>query len=246
MNIAICDDNPQCRKTITELVNEYITVNADKHISLSVFTHGEDLLDAVSRKGEFDIYILDIVMPGMNGIELGTILRDKGYDGKIIYLTSSEEYAIESFRAKPFNYITKPAEKSALFSTLDEAFQSLKNKNEKFMIVKTKEGNLKIRYDALLFAEISGRCITYYLRGGKKVQSTTLRTTFSEAVQSLLSDNRFTLCGAGRLVNLSHIESVENDAVVFEGNQKLVLGIKIIRELRSAWLDYCFSEEALK
>ena len=95
MKIAVCDDEEVCRAQIIEILNDYIAQNKDKNISFSVFKHAEELLDTIRKSGWFDIYILDIVMPDITGIELGVELRSAGCDGKIIYLTSSEEYAID-------------------------------------------------------------------------------------------------------------------------------------------------------
>ena len=53
--------------------------------------------------GAFDIYILDIIMPGCSGIQLGKDLRRADPDGKILHLTSSAEYALESCRVKAFD-----------------------------------------------------------------------------------------------------------------------------------------------
>lgn len=85
MKIVICDDETSCREQVLELTKLYAAQNKSKEISISAFSHAEELLEAVYKKGEFDIYILDIVMPGINGIEAGHELRSGGFDGKIIY-----------------------------------------------------------------------------------------------------------------------------------------------------------------
>ena len=88
MRIAICDDEVFYREQISGLTQKYAMQNKSKEITVTVFTHAEELLDDVNKNGGFDIYILDVIMPGMNGIELGKTLREKGFDEKIIYLTT--------------------------------------------------------------------------------------------------------------------------------------------------------------
>ena len=83
MRIAICDDEAICLSQVAAVADEY---NKDKGISFDTFSHPEDLLEAAEKIGGYDIYILDVIMPSLNGIELGLKLRDAGYDGKIIYL----------------------------------------------------------------------------------------------------------------------------------------------------------------
>jgi len=245
MRIAICDDEKIYREQAEAVIEDYSKNHPEYNISCTVFEWAEDLLEAAQKNAGFDIYILDVLMPQINGIELGKELRAQGYNGKIVYLTSSEEFAIESYRVKAYNYILKPVRKDDLFSCLDELCPLIAKSTEKSIIVKTKESSLKISFDNIMFAELSRRTIVYHLIGNKEVQSVTIRTTFAQAVEELLLDKRFVMCGSGAVVNLGHITMVENEAVVFCDNYELYYSKKLCREIRSAWYDYCFSEEVL-
>ena len=246
MKIAFCDDDARCRDEIEALLREYIAQSGRQDINLCVFSHGMDLLDTVEKTGGFAIYLLDIVMPGLDGISLGVRLRQSEDDGKILYLTSSREYAIDSFQAKPFNYILKPVQRSVLFSALDEAIQSIQTKKGKNLIVRTKNGNIKLSFDSILYAELCHRAITYHLVNGNAVSSIQIRSPFSQAVQPLLEDHRFVLCGTSLAVNLDHISMIELEALVFNDNCRVYPGKKACRELRSVWYDYCFDGEDSK
>ena len=183
MKIAICDDEASCRAQIYDLLCDYVEDRKDKEIQVELFTSPEALLRTVQEGSIFDIVILDIVMPGMNGIQLGQALRNESIDQKIVYLTSSEEYALDSFRVRAFDYLLKPVEKKTLFPVLDEAISSIHIKKDKSLIIKTTETNARVTFDSILYAELAKRAIVYHLIGGKTVESTTLRTTFSEAMQ---------------------------------------------------------------
>lgn len=244
MKIAICDDEELCRKQTVANIHSYAEAHPEHHISCTAFEWTDDLLEASGRIGGFDIYILDIVMQGdMNGIQLGQKLRELNYNGKILYLTSSEEYAIDSFKVKAFNYITKPIEKEPFFASLDEVCEVIE-RSDKSIIVKTKENSVKVNFDTILYAELKKRSIVYYLVGGNTVESTTIRTTFSEAVSDLLDDHRFVSCGASMVANLSHITTVENEAIIFRNKHKAYLGKKACRELRGVWNDYHFTQRS--
>ena len=246
VRIAICDDEALFRTELLAMTKEYSEQYTGQHIELAAFSSAEDLLEAAKKIGGFDAYLLDIVMPFMNGIELGVELRKQGYDGKIIYLTSSEEYAIESFKARPFDYILKPFEKAALFATLDEALESVFTQKHRSIIVRTQESSIKLNLDSILWAELNHRTVTYHLNGGKTVESVQIRTTFAEAVQELTADQRFVLCGAGMVANLQHITAVETEALVFKHAFRAWLGKKACREIRSVWYDYTFDGEGSK
>lgn len=242
MKIAVCDDDAYYREQVFELIKSYASKNKSKDITVNAFTHAEQLLEANSKNGGYDIYILDIVMPGINGIELGKKLRADGYDSKIIYLTTSDEFAIDSYSVSAFNYILKPWKDDHFLSTLERAISSIFDKKEKHILIKTKESSVKITLDTIVYAELTKRNVTYHLTKGKTVESTTLRTNFAEAMQPLVSDSRFTFCGASTVVNMHHITAVENEAVIFDDDEKKFFGKKICREVRSAWIDFCFGE----
>ncbi len=245
MRIALCDDDIQCESQLCDLMNEYVTSNPDKEIVFSIYKSAEELLNVVEKTGHFDLYILDIIMNGMNGIDLGLKLRSLGNSGKIVYLTSSVEFALDAFKVRAYHYILKPINKDEFFSVLNETTDMIALNNNKSFPVKTKDGTVKLNYDHILYAELCRRVITYHLINGKSIDSLTIRTPFSEAVQELIQDNRFILCGTSMLVNLHHITSVENDMILFKNTHKVFLSKRACREIRSIWYDFWFNKEVL-
>lgn len=243
MKVAICDDEKTCRAQVLDIATDYAEQRKDKHVVFDVFCQPEALLDAVHQNNIYDIYILDIVMPGMNGIALGKALREAGVEGKIIYLTSSEEYALDSFKVRAFHYLLKPIEHNSFFEVMDEAVSSILLKKDKSLIIKTRENNARVTFDSILYASLAGRSVIYYLTDGQTVESTTLRTSFTESMQELLADKRFALCGASMVANMHHITMVENEGVVFMNTVRVFLGKKACRELRSAWNAYWLTGE---
>jgi len=243
MRIAICDDEAPSRAATLDIAHDYSEERKDKSIVFEAFSSPEALLDAVREKGGFDVYVLDIVMPGMNGIKLGQVLRSEGHEGKIIYLTSSDEHALDSFRVRAFDYVLKPITKEVFYSFMDEALSSINVKRDKVLLVKTKEDTARISFDSILYAELKGRAVVYHLKEGRTVISTTLRIPFTEAVGELLSDKRFALCGASMAANLGRITSVETEGIVFDGTESVFLGKKACRELRSVWSNYWINSE---
>ncbi len=246
MRVAICDDDIICRAQVLDIATDYAEERRDKDIIFELYSDPEKLLKDTRSGKSFDIFVLDIVMPGMNGIELGQALRNDGCESKIIYLTSSSEFAVDSFKIRAFHYLLKPVEKSSFYDAMDEAISSLSIKRDKGLIVKTKENSARITFDSILYAELSKRAIVYHLAGDRTVESTSLRTTFTKAVEELLADKRFSLCGAGMVVNMHHITKVESEGIIFMDTRKVFLGKKACRELRSAWNEYWICEEGGK
>ncbi len=242
MKIAICDDNDLCRIDTLEAVNEYAVNHPQNSITASVFSHAEDVMEAVKKNGGYDVYLLDIVMPHIDGIDLGLMLRREGYGGKIVYLTSSSEFAIESYKVKAHDYLMKPLDKQHLFDVLDELAEVIRNSSEKSIVIKTKESSIRVTFNGIMYAELSHRSVRYHLTNGKVIEGSSLRVPFAEAVKPLAEDQTFALCGQSTLVNMRHITMVENDGAIFCEKYRLPLGVKVCRELRSVWTDFWFTE----
>lgn len=245
MKIAICDDERRCLDQVLSVANEYVHERKDRDLSVTTFSHPEDLLESAEKIGGYDIYILDIVMPHMNGIQLGVRLRNHGYDGKIIYLTSSEEYALDSFRVRAFDYLIKPIQKDVFGKVVDDALASIAVIKDRNIVVKTKTVSIKLNYEQIVYVALNKRVLCFHIKGGKTVESTHIRTTFTEAVSELASDKRFAQCGASTLVNLNRISQIQQETVSFDDGSSVYLSQKNCRELRGVWTSYLFEEDSL-
>lgn len=235
MRIAVCDDDELCRRLTGKMLKMYVSGNPEKDVSFEMFDSADKLLNDICRNGGYDVYVLDILMPGMDGMELGTKLRELSPSSMIIYLTSSPQYAIESYKVKAFNYILKPVEKDLLFASLDEAFSSFFSKKIKCMIVKTKTGSVRVDFDSIVYVEICNRAMLLHLTNDRIVESVKLRLPFSEAVQDLFSDERFIACGASVVANMHYICKVESDVILFRGGEMVSLPRKSFREVQQRW-----------
>lgn len=245
MRIAICDDDRACRDETEQLVKEYIRQN-NRAIDLTVYENGMDLLEDAQRIGSFDIYILDILMPLLNGIELGVQLRELDPDSKIFYLTSSPDYSIRAFKARAWEYLLKPVKQKELFTSLDEALAMPSEKRENGMVVKTGQSSIRLTFDSILYAELKKKDIHYHLTNGKVVESTSIRTGFSEAVQEMLRDSRFFMCSTSMVLNLYHVHGVNSDTLTFQNGESIYLSRRASRELRSVWVEFWMNKEGDK
>lgn len=245
MRIAICDDSKACREEVAQLVEAYIH-QSSRAIDLTVYENGMDLLEDARQTGSFDIYILDILMPLLNGIDLGIQLRELDTDSKIFYLTSSPDYSIRAFKAKAWEYLLKPVNQEELFSALDEVISILTTKREDGMVVKTSQSSIRLTFDSILYAQLNKKSIHYHLTNGKVIQSTSIRTGFSEAVQEMLRDGRFFMCSASMVVNLYHIDEISHDTLTFRNGKTVYLSRLVSRELRSIWSNFWMNKEGSK
>ncbi|MBQ0027696.1 MAG: response regulator [Lachnospiraceae bacterium] len=125
IKITYCDDSWIQQGLMDEWLKYY---TAKKGITIEgvPFSTGNDLMAAVEHGASFDIYILDIILPGMRGTEVASKLRERGDNGKIIYLTSSSVFSAQSEEVNAFGYLVKPIQPEQLYEILDRAIAEIK------------------------------------------------------------------------------------------------------------------------
>lgn len=102
LRIAICEDEETQRKELEALVKTYLQSRPGLNGQMESFPSSAAMLTRMTRPGAFDLYILDIFMPELNGIETGRRLRILGDEGEIVYLTSSNDFAADSYDVRAF------------------------------------------------------------------------------------------------------------------------------------------------
>lgn len=164
-------------------------------------------------KDSFDIYLLDIIMPGLNGIEPGLSIREFDRSGHIVYLTASPNFAVDSYQAKASDYLLKPLNKTRLFHTLDDIKGRLAQEHHAFATVKTRDGLRRLPLRSIVYGELVRRCVQYNLSDGSMAEGMSLRGPFQNAVKPLPAHHRFILCATSFFVNLSFVEMVESSSL---------------------------------
>ena len=122
LRIAICDDEEKQLNQTAALLNTYLQSRPGLHGQVETFRSGGALLAREEEREGFDLYVLDILMPKLSGIDTGRRLRALGEGGEIIYLTSSNDFAADSYGVRAFFYLLKPVEEKKLFQVLDGGY----------------------------------------------------------------------------------------------------------------------------
>jgi DNA-binding LytR/AlgR family response regulator len=126
MRIAICDDNTEELEGLAKLLEAY-REKTKASFTCKTYSDGVSLLEDARRKG-FDFLILDVMMPLMNGMQVAHEVRAFDENLKIAFLTSSPEFAVESYSVEAFAYILKPAAADNLFPVLDNCSTTRKGR----------------------------------------------------------------------------------------------------------------------
>lgn len=166
-----------------------------------------------------------------------------GKQGELIFLTSSNEYAADSYEVRAFFYLLKPVEEEKLFRVLDQAVEKLTQQQKKTMLLETREGTRCIPLGRILYAERAGRVMRCHCTD-EVLDSQTLRMPFREAAAPLLADPRFYLCGASFVLNFRHVTGIKGQEALLDNGEALTLPRTAAVEFKRAWGDYWLKENA--
>lgn len=236
ISIAICDDNAIQTDLLEEILLDYIS---SKNLGATVnkFYDGTKLIESVKRNGFFDIYILDMIMPKVNGLEVASTLRMLKDEGKIIFLTSTVEYAVSSYDVKAFYYMLKPLDVYKLQKVLDEAICDLKPEvnADSNVFIKGQTGEHRLKLQDVMYVELLNRCPVYHLKDGQQIKSRLIRGSFKEEVNQFMSSEDFSFCGIGLLVNLKYLNAIDSDSILFSDGTMLFPSKSGISDLRKVF-----------
>jgi DNA-binding LytR/AlgR family response regulator len=235
IQIAVCDDNIDELSNMVNLINLY---RASKNFSCeyTVFHNGFELLSVLEKGKRFDIYCLDIIMPGFTGIDVAKEIRGFDKTAPILFFTSSPEFALESYSVKAVNYVLKPISKEKLFFTFDEMLEQIKEeKEEDALVVKSNEGIQKIIISNLVFAEVIGRNVLYHMRSGKVIECT---EAFSSVCDNLLKYGCFIKPHRSYLVNMKYVDVIENHQITLQTLSSIPVAQGKTREIKQQYLNY--------
>lgn len=244
LHIAICDDLPDQLAVIAAYINDYIEKSA-LDAEVRQFTHSDALLTACETE-RFHIYILDIVMPMVNGIEAGREIRQLDREAQIIYATTEPSFALEAFSANPINFLIKPIDKVTFFETLGLAISKVNTDEESIITVRTRDGLRVVKLSSIIFCEYGKHTAQYALMGGEMLTTRTLQESFSEHVEPLLSDARFLQPHTSFVLNMARVKGFSKDGFVMRGGAVIPIPEKQYAAVRDTYMDYLLAREAVK
>lgn len=237
VRIAICDDDKRERDQVLSLFQTYSMQKETPYI-YQLFENGFSLLESVEAGTAYDMIVLDIIMPGMTGIETARQIREVDDVVKIIFLTSSSEFAVDSYAVGAYYYLLKPLEEKSFLVIMEKAFRSIKRHDEAIIINDSKSIK-RIVLSELVYCEILKRTICYHLEDGTVTQSS---GTLAELEQDILCYTFFAKPHRSYLVNLRHVTEVTTKELKTDIGKLVPISRGRYNEICHAFLAQAFEE----
>lgn len=211
MKIVICDDNLNTISEIKEMLNEYSAVR-NISLEISAFDNGNAVLDSNEN---YNIAILDVEMPDMNGIALGQELRKRNKQIVLIYLTAHSQYLDSALNLNAARFFEKPIDKDRFFSGIDNALERIDNTTINFFIRDDKT-QVRVTAESIIYIEISHRKTKVVTEDKTYFTTHTLDYFKDRLVSSVFAQPH-----KSYIVNFNFITAYERMEIVLDGKYKI-------------------------
>ncbi len=164
IHIAICEDN---NEDMTHLHN--LLCQTKILCDFTEYTSAEPLLlDMENGQKQFDIFLLDIYLPGQNGVDTARRIRGLDKNALLVFLTSSEDFYREAFDLYAFHYLIKPIHLDSLTEVLTRAADHISAPEESLHIM-SRGQNIMLRHADITYIDSPTTSCTFTCRTGRSI-----------------------------------------------------------------------------
>ena len=239
VKIAFCDDDIAVVQQITALLNKYRETR-DQPMKCHAFESSLELLAAMEQGLRPDVLLLDVIMPGENGISAAREIREYDRNVKIIFLTSSAEYAVQSYTVDAYYYQLKPIREETFFQVLDSVLDECCRSAENSVMLRCKSGIVRVRLEKLMYCEVVGRTLLLHLDNGQVLESA---GGLDKLAAELTAYENFVRPHRSYLVNMDHIQSISYRGLQLTDQTEIPIPHGRFSELKERYLEYAFSRK---
>lgn len=236
MKIAACDDDLLFLKELSNLLNQYGEEN-HCNVEYKIYTNPLELVSQIEKGIHYDVILLDIFMPGINGIQCAKDIHTFDNFVKIIFLTSSTEFALESYSVRAYQYLLKPVQKENLFYTLRLLEKETEVVEKNVFVVKSKNGITKISLSKLEYCEVINRKIILHLVNGEECEC---NLRMNELEEKLKIFGMFLKPHRSFLINMDHIQTLTTHSIIMECGVKIPVPREKYVQIKQAYMEYIF------
>ena len=239
IKIAFCDDDMEVLHQMNELLDRY-RVEQNEDITYAAFQSPFELLTEIEKGIRPDILFLDVVMPGQNGMDVAKEIRQYDTNMKIIFLTSSPEFAVESYTVGAYFYQLKPIWEESFFRLMDSVLSECEKKKKNSLILRSKDGITRVNLQQLEYCEVLGRKLLFHLENGAVLEGA---GSLDDLAGQLMQYSNFFRPHRSFLVNMEYIQNISSRSIKMVNDAEIPIPHGKCSEIKNTYMEYAFNGE---
>lgn len=206
---------------------------------LHFFGSAEEFIREWKRGLRVRILISDIEMPGMDGIEFGTVMREACKDIYLIFLTSHPEFALKSYEIDAYQYVLKETMETRLPEILQKLLLQIEKESREFRLIGTESNMHRIYFKHIIQIR--------KVKSGKYVEYITEKGNFKERISmgqlmTELDALEFIMVGRSNIVNIRHIDAIKGNLICLSNKEEIPISrakaASVKRKIHERWRDF--------
>lgn len=238
IRVAICDDDNIFVYELKKYIKD-IQVKNNLNINVVAFNSSKQFEIYIQSGGKFDIVFLDIMMPDIDGVSVGRIIRSS-FDTLIVYISSSNQYFVDLFDVKPFGFILKPINYDSFKKVFFTVYEELYNSNSVYEF-KYNKANVRVKYGDIIYIKSYGRKVVLKTKNDEYIFYGKIKDVY-EGLQYF----KFMWIHKSYIVNYSHINEISYDYVVMSNGDKLDISERRKKDIRNLYIQISESSEVIE
>lgn len=210
-HIAIVEDEESFARQLQAYLKQYEEEN-DIRFKISVFGDGAEILE--NYQPLYDIILLDIEMPRVNGMKAAEEIRAQDADVTLMFITNMANYAIRGYEVGALDFVMKPINYYTFSMKMTRVLKRTKQRAQQDILLTLPDGVKKLNIQQIYYVEVQNRMLYYHTEDG----IFSMRGTM-QSVEELLSPYAFAKCNHWYIVNLKHVSEVRKTTAVVAGNE---------------------------
>jgi len=232
MKIALVDNEPKEIEHLSQMLTEEFN-NLNMKISvLDFFKSGEEFLKKW-HTGIYDIVFLDIFMNELSGVDVAQKIRETDSEVKLVFCTTSNEFASESYSVNASYYLCKPMTNDSVSSMIKKI--NLREYELSQFIVLPDGQRLILRN--MIYSEYYNHTVYIHTKAGEDIQ---LRITQAEFESLILDYSFFICCFKGIIVNMFEILNCDNDVYIMSNGARVPISRRKQKEIEDIYSAFLF------
>lgn len=240
--IAICDDKKEWLSAIENACKSYFDRHSNVKAEIVSFDDPKKFLDYMEAGGKIRLALLDIVMPGVSGIDVAKRIRERGDETEIVFLSTSNEWGMQGYQVKAMDYILKPFGQEEFDATLDKVLKVIKAPPSKKLMVNGENGKIIfVEVEKILYVETQRNCRVLHCEDGDVMEMKRTLQALTDDLEHLYPD-QFMSPLRGYLINLNAVQEISMDGIRMKDGSLVFIKSNTYRKLRDFYFEWAFEK----